>query len=233
VHDVFLSYAREDHESAKILAEGLENSGLSVWWDRRIIAGQNFHRVIEGALDDSKCVVVLWSLNSVESDWVLNEASHGAERKSLIPVKLSDVRIPIAFRSHHTEDWKTGSEPPIDSIVNGIRHAMDIGHSLKTGIRIGGGAMHGTQNQMVKTSLDWPPKILVAIARSRLTGLHFSVCMTLGIVATYFIAPATYDWMDILIMGVKLGFWGGVTIGASGLAVVSLWNYWTNRNKRS
>lgn len=48
--DVFISYAREDRARAKRLAGALEARGLSVWWDREILAGQAFDEVIEAEL---------------------------------------------------------------------------------------------------------------------------------------------------------------------------------------
>ena len=38
--DVFISYANEDRDTARKLAAALEARGSSVWWDRKIQAGQ-------------------------------------------------------------------------------------------------------------------------------------------------------------------------------------------------
>jgi len=69
--DVFISYATEDRERARSLADGLEQLGWSVWWDRKIVAGQMFDRIIEEALAEAKCVVVLWSKVSITSEATL------------------------------------------------------------------------------------------------------------------------------------------------------------------
>ena len=39
--DLFLSYARQDVKHAETLARLLEDAGLSVWWDHRLVAGEN------------------------------------------------------------------------------------------------------------------------------------------------------------------------------------------------
>jgi hypothetical protein len=71
--DIFISYAREDSAKARVLAAALESFGWEVWWDRKIPIGRSFHELIEKAITESSCVVVLWSRFSVSSDWVRNE----------------------------------------------------------------------------------------------------------------------------------------------------------------
>ena len=56
--DVFISYANEDRARVQPLAEALGRAGFSVWWVHKIVAGQEFDRVIEQALDAARCVVV-------------------------------------------------------------------------------------------------------------------------------------------------------------------------------
>jgi hypothetical protein len=70
--DVFVSYASEDRERVRKLASALETRGWSVWWDRKIIAGQTFDQVIEHEIETAKSVVVLWSKVSISSEWVKN-----------------------------------------------------------------------------------------------------------------------------------------------------------------
>lgn len=102
--DVFISYASEDRERARALASALETQGWSVWWDRKIIAGQSFDQVIEHELETAKSIVVLWSKNSILSEWVKNEAATAAERDALVPVFIDHVKLPLEFRRKHTAD---------------------------------------------------------------------------------------------------------------------------------
>ena len=64
---VFLSYARDDVDAARQLAEDIEQSGHDVWWDRHLHGGSRFDREIEAALKDAEAVVVLWSSASLNS----------------------------------------------------------------------------------------------------------------------------------------------------------------------
>jgi len=96
--DIFLSYASVDLERIRPLVKILEEQGWSVWWDRRIPPGKTWHQVIQQALDESKCVVVIWSQQSIQSDWVITEAEEGKDRQALIPVLIDNVKAPLAFR---------------------------------------------------------------------------------------------------------------------------------------
>jgi formylglycine-generating enzyme required for sulfatase activity len=97
--DIFISYAEEDREQARRLAEALEAQGWSVFWDRTILPGKTWRQVIDTALHEARCVIVAWSEASILSSWVCEEADEGRERKVLVPVLLSAVKPPRGFRA--------------------------------------------------------------------------------------------------------------------------------------
>ncbi len=104
--DIFVSYASADRERVAALVLRLEQLGFSVWWDRDIPHGQNYHRVIEQALDQAKCAIVVWSRQSVNSEWVVNEASSARKRGALVPVLIEVVAPPLEFRHLQTADLR-------------------------------------------------------------------------------------------------------------------------------
>lgn len=102
--DIFISYARDDQDRARVLAEALQAQGWSVWWDPNIKPGQSFDQVIEHELDAAKCVVVLWSERSINREWVKNEAASAAERGVLVPALIHPIKVPLEFRRRQTAD---------------------------------------------------------------------------------------------------------------------------------
>ena len=99
-----MSYASEDRGRVTPLVESFERQGWSVWWDRNIDAGQHFDSVLEEQIEAARCVVVAWTHHSVDADWVRSEALEALERKILVPVRLDNVRLPMAFRRVQTVD---------------------------------------------------------------------------------------------------------------------------------
>lgn len=110
--DIFLSYSSKDRELVRPLVEVLEQNGWSVWWDQEIPSGTNFGKVIEKHLSAARCAIVAWTRNSVDSDWVRNEASEALSRGALIPIALEKgVKFPLEFRQVETRDlsdWRPG-----------------------------------------------------------------------------------------------------------------------------
>ena len=105
--DIFISYAREDLKRVEVLAALLKKFGWSVWWDRSIPAGKTFAKVIEEALEDAKCVIVIWSKESTNSSWVAAEASDGHKRGILIPILFENTKLPLLYRELETIDMTT------------------------------------------------------------------------------------------------------------------------------
>ncbi len=98
--DIFISYANEDRDRAAQLATFLETEGWRVWWDRRIPAGRSWRSVLEEAVEDTRCMIVLWSENSVKSPWVAEEAEEARRLgKTLVPVMIQRVEPPLGFRT--------------------------------------------------------------------------------------------------------------------------------------
>lgn len=102
--DVFISYRKADRASAETLARALKIENLDVWWDTALETGETFDEKIQSVLEKCKAVIVIWSKESVKSDWVRAESSIGRERGILVPVMIQDVNIPVPFNLLQTAD---------------------------------------------------------------------------------------------------------------------------------
>ncbi len=119
--DVFVSYATPDRSRVAPIVEALEQAGWSVWWDRDISGGAAFDRAIEQAIDEARCIVVVWSEHSIDSEWVRTEANEGLERGVLVPVIVDAIRPPLAFRRTQTLDFTHGvTEDAVARLVNAV-----------------------------------------------------------------------------------------------------------------
>ena len=132
---IFLSYAREDADSAKQLAELLGRTGHEVWWDKHIQGGSRFSSEIDRALKEAEAVIVLWSPASVESAWVQDEAAEGRDTERLVPVSLAGCRPPLGFRQFHTvdlEQWNGSGQPAhLDDLLGAIAKTAGSGAAAK------------------------------------------------------------------------------------------------------
>ena len=122
--DIFLSYAREDRDRARTIAESLEEQGWSVFWDKDISAGHQWRNRLEAELGNARCVVVLWSHDSINSDWVKAEARTGGSRGVLVPVIIDEVEPPEVFgnvQAAHLAPWDgRPSAPEMGTVVSAV-----------------------------------------------------------------------------------------------------------------
>jgi membrane-associated phospholipid phosphatase len=93
VADIFLSYKREDRERALQVERALSRLGWSVFWDPKLLPGVLFRRALQREIVRARCVLVLWSSRSVESEWVTDEASRGDKLGKLVTARIDDVDI--------------------------------------------------------------------------------------------------------------------------------------------
>ncbi|HEY1144452.1 MAG TPA: TIR domain-containing protein [Sphingomicrobium sp.] len=95
--DVFISYARSTEPQAKEIADALRSSGYSVWRDDEIPAHKPYAQVIEERLRSSKAVVVIWSADAANSQWVRAEADAARELGTLVQVTVDGTMPPLPF----------------------------------------------------------------------------------------------------------------------------------------
>jgi len=106
MHDIFLSYSTQDRERLQPLFQALERQGWSVFWDHHTIEiGDHWGKKIDRAIRTSKCVLVVWSKASVDSEWVVEEANIGKQRNVLLPIRIDEVIFPVGFTMRQTGNF--------------------------------------------------------------------------------------------------------------------------------
>jgi hypothetical protein len=120
---LFLAYAKEDAEIVAQLYSDLTSAGFAVWMDsRNLIAGQNWPRAIEAAIESSGFFVACFSSHSARKrggfQAEIRYALHCARQVPLddifiVPVRLDQCPVPDAIRREWQyidlfPDWRRG-----------------------------------------------------------------------------------------------------------------------------
>lgn len=101
---VFISYSSKDVMLAHSLQQDLEARSIEVWRDKtRLYCGAEFAKDIEAALKKAHVVLVIYSKNSLESDYVHGEAmeARATIRDRMMPLLAADTQpqdLPINLR---------------------------------------------------------------------------------------------------------------------------------------
>lgn len=95
--DVFISYARENQEVAKRLAEAIGRQGYRVWWDEEIPPHLSYSQLIGEKIESAKAAVVIWSRGAAASEWVRAEADIARAARKLIQTSVDGTTPPLPF----------------------------------------------------------------------------------------------------------------------------------------
>ncbi len=104
---LFVSYSHDDKPLVTQIAELLAEGGYDVWFDHRLLPGQDWKQVLLQQI--SKCDVFIYALSpeSVSSEWCQWEFSQAIElRKPVVPILLQrNTPIPPALQQTHYADF--------------------------------------------------------------------------------------------------------------------------------
>ncbi len=127
--DIFISYSSYDYLIAGILHDRLEAVGFKLWWDQRIVLGEPYKDEIMTALNNAKVVVVLWTPDSTNSEWVQKEAKRAIHLRKYVPLKYRCEQVPDEFRALQYKDitkWNSKSDhDDFRKLIDGIKEVID------------------------------------------------------------------------------------------------------------
>lgn len=168
--DIFLSYAEGDRAVASKLASLLESLGWSVWWDTKIPAGKTWRTIIEQTIEATPCVLVLWSKNSISSQWVHEEAEVARSQNKLFPVLIEPVKPPFGFRgiqALNLTDWEGSAQTPsFRQLICELETLLDRTRQVEREARPRSG-QRTSRKQQVNPALSRQQAIRVQISKLR------------------------------------------------------------------
>ncbi len=109
MQNIFISYSRKDIAFVRRLAGDLEKAGYDVWWDLSDLrGGDDWVSVIPSAIEACQFFLVVLSPHAIESEWVRKEYTQAlSTRKRIIPLMLSQSRIPFALNTINYVDFSS------------------------------------------------------------------------------------------------------------------------------
>ncbi len=113
--DVFISYARSSSDHAKVVRDALRASGYRVWWDDELPPHRPYEEVIAEQLASAKVVVVVWSADAAQSQWVKSEANRGRGEDKLVQIAFDKTHLPMPFDQIQCADlsgWNGALDAP-------------------------------------------------------------------------------------------------------------------------
>lgn len=100
---LFISYSREDSGFVDKIGEALEQRGINYWRDTKDMKAGNLEKQLDQALKDHPILLLVFSKDSVNSDWVEIEA---VKARELEKRSGRDVFCPVALdNSWQTANW--------------------------------------------------------------------------------------------------------------------------------
>jgi len=131
--DVFISYASADKTAADSICAALEHAGITCWIaPRDVTPGVFYADAIVEAINSSRILIVVLSVNSAGSQHVLREVERASsKRRPLVAFRLDTTPLPTGLEYFlSASHWLDASASPIDRALPGL---VDAVHRLLGG----------------------------------------------------------------------------------------------------
>jgi len=126
--DIFLSYCEKDEERLKPIFNNFKEIGWTIWtYVGNLAPGIDIQKTIEKQIELSKCVIVFWSNNSIESRFVKDEADRAIKQNKYLPVLIDDLVLPIGFgyiQAIQLKNWDYKQHNEYISLLNKVAEKL-------------------------------------------------------------------------------------------------------------
>jgi hypothetical protein len=141
MHDVLISYSSKDKAIADAVCNRLESEGIRVWIAPRDIgAGESYPTAIVEGIKNCSIIVMLFTANSNQSNWVPREIERGVNYgKIILPFKIEDAQpvhgdIELCTCTQH---WMDAISPPLEAniarLVETVQKLLDKSGDAEAG----------------------------------------------------------------------------------------------------
>ncbi len=127
-YDVFISYSYDDKSVAEAIVSNLEGKGIKCWIaPQNITPGLSWAEAIVKGIDSSKIMVLIFSSNVLNSDFVKNELNLASNKKMpIIPFRIEDILPEDDFKFYLSrKHWLDALTPDLNS------HTQELARIIK------------------------------------------------------------------------------------------------------
>ena len=113
--EVMISYCHANSEYARWLFDVLGNNGCPAWYDKSLRGSDDVANTINSIIEDAPAVVVVWSKEAANSDYVKAEALLAFDQGKLILVRCDDHKVGVPFNGRKYLDlvgWRGDPNDP-------------------------------------------------------------------------------------------------------------------------
>lgn len=154
--DIYISYAPEDIDRVRKIAEELEWAGLQVWYRDQPQNSADSVALIEQAIDNTRAHLVVWSQDSAASGRIQAEARASSAKGRLIASRIDQVLPPKGTKAvmyADLIDWQGGQDHRgFRKVLIAVRQLTGKGPELATGDD--GANMEGNPDMLNDTEKD-------------------------------------------------------------------------------
>lgn len=92
---VFISYSHSNIKEVEKIVASLQDSGIEVWFDKKLVAGQEWQEALRQEIFGCDAFLYMLGKESLVSRWCQWEFHHAlSSQKSILPVLLEEVDLP-------------------------------------------------------------------------------------------------------------------------------------------